>query len=127
EGWSASIHGFYNRLGRGLTWPIRATRQALYGDAPSLFEQYREREWNVVLTAIEKVLRKLTWISELGNELLRPRLQSILAGTNRAALLETIHAAHHRVDLHAELADLIAVELAEFKLDSPRYYEFFKR
>jgi hypothetical protein len=127
EGWSAAVHGFYNAVGRGLMWPVRAAKQTLYGDEPSPFESYREREWNAILTAIEKVFRKLTWISELGNELLRPRLQSVLAGTNRQQLLDTIHAAHRDVDLQADLSQLVSSELSSFREDSPRYYEFFRR
>ena len=43
-------------------------------------DAYREREWSAVLEAVEKVYHKLTWLSELGNELLRPRLEAVLAG-----------------------------------------------
>lgn len=127
EGWSARVHGFYNVVGRGLTWPFRAARDSFQGPPESPFEQYRAREWTVVLEAVEKVYQKLTWLAELGNELLRPRLQQILGGANRVALLETLQQAHRRLDLEGELRDLVAAELCQFQLDSPRYYDFFRK
>lgn len=127
EGWSAKVHGFYNLVGRGLTWPIRAARHSLQGEPESPFKAYRDREWSAVLDAIEKVFQKLVWLSELGNDLLRPRLQQVLAGTNRLTLLETVQRAHRDVDLQEELSRLVAEELSQFRLDSPKYYEFFKR
>ena len=127
EGWSAKVHGFYNVIGRGLMWPIRAARHSLQGEPESPFKSYRDREWATVLDAIEKVFHKLTWLSELGNNLLRPRLQQVLAGTNRLTLLETVQRAHRDVDLQGELGRLVAEELSQFRADSPKYYEFFKR
>jgi hypothetical protein len=127
EGWSAAVHGFYNTVGRGMLWPFRAARNTLHGEPEHPLEAYRRREWSAVLDAIEKVFRKLTWLSELGNDLLRPRLQSILAGTNRLNLLETIQRAHRSLDLQAELRDLVARELSNFRSESPKYYELFKR
>jgi hypothetical protein len=127
EGWSAKVHGFYNVLGRGLTWPLRAARDSLQGPPESPFRLYRDREWSAILGAIEKVFQKLTWLSELGNDLLRPRLQRVLAGTNRLELLETVQQAHRAVDLPGDLAALVASELSQFRTDSPKHYEFFKR
>ncbi|MFV0445622.1 MAG: GTPase domain-containing protein [Planctomycetaceae bacterium] len=127
EGWSAKVHGFYNLVGRGLMWPIRTARNSLQGEPESPFRLYREREWSAILEAIEKVFQKLTWLSELGNDLLRPRLQQVLAGTNRQQLLATIQQAHREVDLSGELAQLVAHEMSQFRSDSPKYYDFFKR
>ena len=127
EGWSAKVHGFYNVVGRGLMWPFRAARESLQGEPESPFEAYRQREWTAVLDAIEKVFQKLTWLSELGNDLLRPRLQQVLGGTNRLALLEKLQHSHEQLDLQSELHQLVADELAQFRADSPKYYEFFKR
>lgn len=127
EGWSARVHGFYNALGKGLAWPYKAARRSLKGEPESPFEVYREREWRVILEAIEKVFRKLTWMAELGNELLRPRLQQIIAGANRLRLLEIIQEQHRQVDFQHELSELVARQLAQFRDESPRHYEFFKR
>lgn len=127
EGWSAAIHGFYNTVGRKMAWPFRAVRNTLRGEPEPPLEAYRRREWLSILDAIEKVFRKLTWLSELGNDLLRPRLQAILSGTNRLQLLETVQQAHRELDLEAELQSLVAQELSGFRQESPLYYDLFKR
>ncbi len=127
EGWSAKVHGFYNSLGQTLTWPVRYARDRIQGPVIPPLEVYRHKEWAAVLDAVEKVYRKLEWLSELGNELLRPRLEKVLAGTSRAELLQRIHEAHARFDLEAELRQLVAGELADFRTESPQHYEFFKR
>jgi hypothetical protein len=127
EGWSAKVHGFYNSLGHTLTWPVRYARDRIQGPVIPPLEVYRHKEWAAVLDAVEKVYRKLEWLSELGNELLRPRLEKVLAGTSRAELLQRIHEAHARFDLEAELRQLVADELADFRSESPQHYEFFKR
>lgn len=127
QGWTARVHGFYNALGQGLMWPIRAARRSLRGEPDDPFRLYRDREWTAILDAIEKVFQKLTRLSGLGNELLRPRLQQLLAGSNRMALLETLQSELFATDLPAELRDLVASELSRFQFDSPASYEFFRR
>lgn len=127
QGWSRTVHGFYNKLGRGITWPVRAARDRMTGGGPEPWDQYREREWNAALDAVEKVYTKLTWLSELGSHVLRPRLEAVLQGTQRAELIEQIRASHKEVDLQAELQALVADELASFRDESPSHYVFFRR
>lgn len=127
QGWSKAVHGFYNTLGRGITWPVRVARNRLSGGGPEPWEQYREREWNATLDAVEKVYTKLTWLSELGSDVLRPRLEVVLQGTRRAELIERIRAAHNEVDLQGELQTLVAEQLSAFREESPSHYEFFRR
>jgi len=126
-GWSATVHNVYNAIGKGVTWPVHFARDRLYGESVPPLERYREREWNTILTTVEKVYEKLTWLEELGNELLRPRLKKLLSGTSRAELLQQIHAEHQQVDLAAELEQLVSRELTEFQRQSPKHFEFFKR
>ncbi|REJ84654.1 MAG: hypothetical protein DWQ34_10715 [Planctomycetota bacterium] len=126
-GWTGQVHGAYNALGRGLTWPFRAARQKLKGETRSAWEIYQEREWSAVLTAIEKVYSKLTFLTELGNDVLKPRLERALAGTSRSALIERVRSRHRELDLQQELHALVARELAGFREESPRHYEFFRR
>ncbi len=127
EGWSARVHGFYNIVGRGITWPFRVAKEKFSSESVTPLEQYRQREWLAILEAVEKVLGKLTWLSELGNDHLKPRLKAILSGTNRLALLETIQRAHESFDLQTELTQLVDRQLADFRSESPRYYELFRR
>lgn len=126
-GWPAKVHGFYNALGQGLSWPLRAARDKLRGEVVAPWEAYRVQEWTAILTAVEKVYDKLTFLSQLGNEALRPRLEAVLSGTSRAELVRAIHAAHDRMDLEHVLAQLVREGLAGFRQESPRHYEFFRR
>ncbi|MBX3439192.1 MAG: 50S ribosome-binding GTPase [Planctomycetaceae bacterium] len=127
EGWTAQVHGFYNTLGRGLTWPVRFVRDRWQPDAVPPLERYRQQEWSAILDAVEKVYSKLTWMRELGNPLLRPRLESLLSGTSRAQLLHQLEDVHRQVDLEAELSDLVAREMGSFRTDSPQSFEFFRK
>lgn len=127
EGWAAGVHGFYNALGRGLTWPVRAVRERWQGETVSPIERYRQQEWSAILDAVEKVYGKLTWMRELGNPLLRPRLEALLSGTSRAELLRRLEGLHQQVDLEQELRELVAAEMGMFRADSPQAFEFFRK
>lgn len=127
EGWSARVHGFYNAVGSGLAWPVRFVRERLQGEQLPPMEAYRRREWETIVSAVGAVYDKLTWISELGNELLRPRLEQLLSGTSRVELLRKLEEEHARVDLERELQDMIAREMSTFREESPQYYTFLKR
>ena len=127
EGWTAHVHGFYNALGKGLLWPVRAVRDYVEGEPVPPMQRYREQEWRAVLDAVEKVYAKLTWMSQIGNPLLKPRLDEILSGTSRQEILRKIEAAHQQADLQEELTQLVAAQLGSFRQDSPQHYEFFRR
>ncbi|MBL8851615.1 MAG: hypothetical protein JNG89_18170, partial [Planctomycetaceae bacterium] len=126
-GWSAKVHGFYNVLSDGLAWSVRFARDRLRGEAPPPWEAYREREWSAILTAVERVYEKLTFVAQLGNDVLRPRLDAILAGAPRAAVLSQIAAAHKEVDFEHALTRMVDTELADFRTASPGHYEFFRK
>lgn len=127
SGWSAKVHGFYNVLGQGLTWPVRYARDRLRGEQAPPWDQYRAREWSAILTAVERVYEKLSFVSQLGNDVLRPRLEEILAGAPRAAVLSEISSAHEEFDFEDALSNLVRTELADFREASPAHYEFFRK
>jgi hypothetical protein len=127
EGWAAHVHGFYNAVGKGLTWPVRIAREHWQGETLPPMERYRRSEWSAILDAVEKVYAKLTWMRELGNPRLRPRLDALLTGTSRAHLLQTIEAAHQELDLQAALREVVQHELSSFRTESPQYFQFFRK
>jgi hypothetical protein len=88
---------------------------------------YRQQEWSAILTAVERVFDKLTFLAHLGNDVLRPRLEAVMSGTSRSQLLQSIHAAHAQVNLEQALEQLVSEGLAGFREESPRHYEFFRR
>jgi hypothetical protein len=127
EGWTARVHGFYNAVGRGITWPIRAVREHWQPDPLTPSERYRQREWPVILEAIEKVYARLTWFTELGNPLLQPHLEAVLSGTSRAELLRAVEESHRQFNLQAALRELVHRELGSFREEHPQSYELFRR
>jgi hypothetical protein len=127
EGWSKNVHGFYNTLGRGITWPFRYAREKIQGEQTPPLEVYRRREWTAILETIEKAYDRLTMMTELGNPLLKDRLERVLGGKSRAALLEQLESEHARVDLQQELADQVVKEMRTFRDESPQFYTFLKR
>lgn len=112
SGWSRSIHGFYRGVGEKLLAPVSRAWQAMTGAAPEAEDHFAQREREVVLRAVEELLGQLDRLAQLGNDQLRPRLQTLLGGAARVELLRRIEASHaqlapiddeYRSFVHAEL------------------------
>lgn len=126
EGWSAKVHGFYNTLGMAIAYPVKYIRDQ-QGPQESPLEHYKKREWEAILKALERTLERLTWMRDLGNELLTPRLNELLAGNRRAELINRIRQQHEEVDLETDLSTLIRTQLERFQEESPQTYQLFRR
>ncbi|MEO1998628.1 MAG: GTPase domain-containing protein, partial [Planctomycetaceae bacterium] len=48
-GWPKHIHGFYDKVGTGITWPFRTVKHKLTGVPPAPEEAYRRQEWETIL------------------------------------------------------------------------------
>lgn len=127
EGWSAKVHGFYNVVGQGIIWPVKAARDVLQGKPESPWEAYRRQEWSAILTTVERIYERLAFVSEMGNSVLRERLERLLSGTSRSALLSKVEAAHRAVNLDAELEDVVRRQLSNFREESPRHFNMVRR
>jgi hypothetical protein len=127
EGWARGVHRFYDAVGTGLVWPFRAAREYVQGRGTPPLEIYRRHEWTVVLKAVEDLFEKLTWMSDSGNELLKPHFDALLAGASRAELLQRLKLSHEAADLAAELTDVVAVKMRAFQESSPETYRFYKQ
>ncbi|MEZ5940463.1 MAG: GTPase [Planctomycetaceae bacterium] len=127
EGWTASVHNFYNGVGRIVSTPFQYLRKQLVGPEEPPLDAYRKQEWDTILQSVERVFERLTWIRDIGNPLLVPRLEKILAGDARSKFIEHLRERHNAVDFDAEIATLVDQQLREFKQNSPDYYEFFRR
>ena len=119
--WSRRIHGFYRVVGRGIAWPVRTAWAAAAGPAEDPLAAFQRQEQAAVILAVEKLLDELTRLSQVGNEILQPRLQRILGGQVRSELLLCIEAAHRSLppvdeDYRASLRS----ELDGWKADYPR-------
>jgi len=127
EGWTKTIHDVYGTLGDGLLWPFRWARQRIAGGAPDPRATYRMAERNVMLQAVDSLYSELTRLSQLGNDLLRPRLEALLAGASRAELLERLSTAQASLNLDAELDGIVAAQMKVFRDENPNAFGMFRK
>ncbi len=126
-GWTKTIHDVYGTLGTGLLWPFRWARQKITGSGPDAHESYRESEREVMLQAIDTLYTELTRLSQLGNDLLRPRLEALLAGASRAELLNRLSAAQDALDLDDELGRVVGSQMQIFREENPSTFGMFRK
>ncbi len=127
KGWTARVHDSYNLLTRAVMAPVRMARDRIQGEPVDPVQLYRDREWAAVLETIEKVYEKLEWLTELGNDLLKPRLSKLLTGVSRSGLIQKIRQSHEETDIASELRSLVQAEMATFSEDSPEFFKLFRR
>lgn len=127
QGLTRTVHDLYGTLGQGLTWPFRWVNRQLHKDAPDPRVTYRRLEWDVVLQAVNSLYDELTRLSELGNDLLRPRLERLISGGARAAFLKRLSDAHAAVDLDAELQRAVTAQMQSFTVENPNTFGWLKR
>src|SRR5262249_37001045 len=127
RGWTKAVHDAYGTLGDGLLWPIRWARQKIARGAPDPRQAYRTAENDVMLQAVDALYAKLTRPSQLGTDLLRPRLEALLAGASRAGLLERLTAAQNALDLDAELECVVSAQMQSFRDENPNAFGMFRK
>jgi hypothetical protein len=119
--WSRRVHGFYRVIGRGLMRPVRAAWTAMAGSSEDPLAAFRRQEQTAVVTAVEKLLDELARLSQVGNEILQPRLQRILGGKARSELLSRVEAAHRSLPpLDEDYRAMLCGELNALKAGYPR-------
>ena len=127
HGWAKQVNSVYDAIGAGVAWPFRIARDYVQGPAESPIEQYRNLEWNAILTAVEEIFEKLTWMADSGNDLLRPRLEQLLAGRSRVELIESLKTAHALVDLERQVEETVQQEMQAFREGSPELFGFYRQ
>lgn len=127
EGWTKSVHDFYNTLGDGLLRGVRWARERLVGTEVNPIEQYQKAEHEVILTAIENLFDGLHQLAELGNDLLRPRITRLITGEKRSELIQKFHSAHSQLHLQNELQEVVAAQMQAFRKDSPQMFDFLRQ
>lgn len=95
--WSRAVHGVYRRLGRAVVWPVSAALQRLRSRQEDQLAAFRRKESEAILAAVKARLDELSRLSEVGNDLLRPRLRRLLGGTQRERLLEQVADAYRQL------------------------------
>lgn len=120
--WSRRVHGAYYTLGRGLTWPVRAAWGVISpSDDDQQPETFQAREREAIVLAIEKLMDELQRLAEVGNDTLRPRLQSMLGGDARRTLLAGVQASHAALPpIDDDYRQFLRNELDAWSRDNPR-------
>lgn len=127
EGWSAAVHGFYNKIGSHLTSGYRFLYEKVAGPSIAPIATYKATEWDAVLKVVDDVYSRLQWFLELGNPLLQPRLSELLGATTRQDVLAALRTQHEATDLAADLRELIAAELETFRAENPQFYKSLRQ
>lgn len=127
EGWARRINAAYNVVGNGILWPIKAARRALQGEPIPLMEDYRGREWTSILTVVEELFDKLQWVAESGNDIIRPRLESVIRGESRANLLSLLKQKHDALDFDDELRQVVDSQMLEFEKTRPDLFSVYRQ
>jgi hypothetical protein len=126
EGVSKWIHDGYGWLGTTLWQPVKwVTGSGSGEDNP--WDEYRERERAHVTEVVERILEQLSRLASLGNDVLRPRLEAILAGDSRRLLLEGLETALRDNDPERDLTILTAEQLALWQAEQPALYGILRQ
>ena len=119
--WSRRVHGFYRMVGQGILRPVRAAWTAMAGPSEEPLAAFQRQEQAAVVMAVEKLLDELARLSQVGNEILQPRLTRILGGQARSELLARIEAAHRSLPpVDEDYRAFIRAELDDWKAKNPR-------
>ncbi|HEV7223335.1 MAG TPA: GTPase, partial [Pirellulales bacterium] len=125
--WSRQIHGFYRSLGQGVTWPIRAAWQSFHGPEKEPLQNFRVREREAILEAVQKLLEELDRLAQIGNDTLRPRLEKLLSGGSRKHLLDRVTEAHAAMPaLSDDYREFLRGELNAWGRDNPRAVQWLR-
>ncbi len=127
QGWSAKVHGVYDTIGETIFVPFRWALDWAQGPQTPPWETYRQGEWNAVVRAVGKVYTKLEWLADMGQPLLKARLEQRLTGVSRGDLLRKLEAEHQAFDFADLLGSTIAVELQNFRQENPRLFQWIQR
>ena len=124
--WSRNIHGFYRRIGQGITWPLRSAWQAAQTDDDPV-GPFRREENRAIVLAVEKMLDELQRLATVGNDTLRPRLGKLLGGDARAELLVRIRQAHRELPpVDDDYRVFLRAELDAWRTGNPRAVRFLR-
>ena len=119
--WSRRLHGAYYVLGQGITWPVRKAWQAMSAEQRDPLDMFQSREREAIVLTIEKLLGELQRLAEVGNDTLRPRLQSLLGGDARRDLLERVVRSHAQLPpVDDDYRQYLRTELDQWSGENPR-------
>ena len=125
--WSKSVHGFYRKLGEGVTWPIRRAWRMAQPSGEDPLAAFHRGEREAIVMAVEKMLDELARLAQVGNDTLRPKLLRLLGGTARQELLARVQAAHQALpDVDDDYRVFLRTELDAWRKQVPGVVRFLR-
>lgn len=127
-GWSRGLHGFYRKLGSGITWPVRKAWSAMTGPERDPIQEFQRRERAAVVRSVEAMISELERLAKVGNAMLRPRLEKLLTGASRANLLARVEAAHAELPaIDEHFRQVVRNELDTWSKGNPKATAILRR
>ncbi len=126
-GWEASVHGFYDVVGKGIMWPVRKLRGLDAEDSTSWVDEYRQQEWDIIHKQLSDIYDRLDSLSQHGNPVLAPRLDRLISGNSREETIDKLRQAHLESDLDQELEQLIHLQMTTFRDQRSDWFRLLKR
>jgi hypothetical protein len=119
--WFRALSRGYRAVGRGVVWPLRAAWQGIAGPPRDLAQDFIQAERSAILAMVEAVFEQMDRLAQVGNEILRPRLQKLLAGHARAELIERLEQAYDQLPLFDDdYRNFLHGELDRWRHENPR-------
>ena len=126
-GWPKHIRGFYDKLGTGITWSLRTVKHKLTGEPPAPEEVYRLQEWETILDIVHSAFDGLRRLADLGDPLIRDRIEPVLAGRSRADVIAHLKQAHKQIDFEQLIGELVNSQMLSFQRENPKFYRFLSQ
>ncbi|MCA9051747.1 MAG: hypothetical protein KDA89_23575, partial [Planctomycetaceae bacterium] len=127
QGWAKRVNTFYDTLGKAVLVPFRMARDAIQGEPVPPVDRYREAEWSAILTTVEEMFDKLQWMADHGNDIVRTRMEAVLASSSRSRVIDTLRRRHQSVDFEEELRETVEFGMTQFSADSPEMFRFYRQ
>ncbi|HPP51332.1 MAG TPA: 50S ribosome-binding GTPase [Thermoguttaceae bacterium] len=130
--WVRAVHQTYRKIGqaigrpllRGLSWPVRSLLQkesARPDRSLDDWEEFQQKEQETIVRILGQVYEKLHQWAQVGNEVLQPRVQRLLGGKDREALLARLRQDHRQLPPVDEgFRQFIGDRLAQWEKEHPR-------
>jgi hypothetical protein len=102
--------------------PLRALQGLVLGEVKQGDDVYREREWLAILSVVEGVYERLSWLADSGHPAIRERAAGLISGERRGELLGRLKREHGEVDFAREVREVIDEQMRRMQSERPEVF-----
>jgi GTPase SAR1 family protein len=125
DSFSRKVHGFYRQATALVVRGVKAGWSKVAGPAVDPLAAFHLREREAIVRTVEATFDLLQRLAEGGNDVLRPRLQTLLKGNARADLLSRLRAAYDELPaVGNDFREFVREELDAQYQQNPRTVKF---